>query len=112
MDVVRNPSSGQNTALVILAFLQADCTNAEYRNEIFSLGQEINRTRDINWNGLREDPLDDGALETDGHLSICIKASRDDIQPSVDLQRPGQLSTLFSVCWMSQSLSDILTCTR
>lgn len=96
MDVLRNPSSGQNTALVIWAFLQADCRSAEYRNEIFSLGQDINLTRDINWNGLREDPPDDGALETDGHLSCCIRASWDDIQPSADLQRPGQLPT--TVC--------------
>lgn len=93
MDVLGNPTSGQNTALVILAFLQADCRNAEYRKEILSLGQEINLTRDINWNGFWEDSQDDGALETDGHLSSCIKASRDDIHPSVDLQRPGQLST-------------------
>lgn len=93
MDVLGYLDSGQNAALVILAFLQADCRNAEYRKELLSLGQEINPAWDINWNGFREDPVDDGDLETDGHLSSCITASRDDIQPSVELQRPGELTT-------------------
>lgn len=108
MDVLRNPANGQNTALVILAFLQADCTNAEYRKEILSLSQEIHITRDINWNGFREDPQEYGALETDGHLSSCIKASRDDIQPSVELQRPGELSTSSSVAdFVSWELNNL-----
>lgn len=93
MDALGDLDSGQNAALVILAFLQADCRNAEYRKELLSLGQEINTAWDINWNGFREDPVDDGDLETDGHLSSCVRASRDDIQPSVELQRPGELTT-------------------
>lgn len=85
-------TSGQNVALVILAFLQADCS-PECRKELLSLGQEINLnvTRDITCNGPRKDALDDGDLECDGHLPSCFTAHvLGDIQPSVDLQRPGE----------------------
>lgn len=87
---LRSLTSGQNGALVIFAFLQADCRNSEYSQELRSLGQEINLTRDIKCKGLRKDPLDDGDLETDGHLPRCITASLDHFQPSVELQRPGE----------------------
>ncbi len=85
-------ADGKNTALVILAFLQADCS-PEYRQELHSLGQEINLnvTRDINFNGPRKDALDEGDLECDGHLPTFITADvLGDLQPSVDLQRPGE----------------------
>uniref|UniRef100_UPI0037E9AEBA BH3 interacting domain death agonist isoform X1 n=1 Tax=Semicossyphus pulcher TaxID=241346 RepID=UPI0037E9AEBA len=86
MDNLGNVSGGQNAALVILTFLEADYRSPEYGKELLSLGQEIHLTRDINANGSWKDTLDDGHLETDGHMSSCIKASLGDIQPSVDLQ--------------------------
>uniref|UniRef100_A0A3Q3EY88 BH3-interacting domain death agonist n=1 Tax=Labrus bergylta TaxID=56723 RepID=A0A3Q3EY88_9LABR len=63
-----------NAALLVLTFLQADCRNSECVKELHSLGQELH---------LR---LEDGDLETDGHLPVFIRASLDDIQPSVELQ--------------------------
>ncbi|CAJ1057208.1 BH3 interacting domain death agonist [Xyrichtys novacula] len=81
-----NLSGGQNAALVVLTFLQADCRNSEYGKELLSLRQEIHRTRDINYNSSVKDDLEDGVLETDGHLSSCIRSSLGDIQPSVELQ--------------------------
>lgn len=85
MDDLRNLSSGQNAAFVILAFLQADCNvrNVEYGKEIFSLGKEL--TWDTNCNVRRIDVLNDGDLETDGHLPSSLTLSLDDIQPSVEL---------------------------
>uniref|UniRef100_UPI0037E7246C BH3 interacting domain death agonist isoform X2 n=1 Tax=Semicossyphus pulcher TaxID=241346 RepID=UPI0037E7246C len=75
MDNLGNVSGGQNAALVILTFLEADYRSPEYGKELLSLGQEIHLTRDINANGSWKDTLDDGHLETDGHMSSCIKAS-------------------------------------
>ncbi|XP_050929491.1 BH3 interacting domain death agonist [Lates calcarifer] len=86
-----NVTGGQNAALVILAFLQADNRNSEYSKELLSLGQELSLTRDINCNGPRIDCLDDGDLETDGHLPSNISVSLNDIQPLVALQRPRNL---------------------
>uniref|UniRef100_A0A3Q3VJ22 BH3-interacting domain death agonist n=1 Tax=Mola mola TaxID=94237 RepID=A0A3Q3VJ22_MOLML len=89
MDELGNLASGQNTALLVLTFLQADCGNAEYRKEILSLGQEINLTWDINWNSFREDK----DLETDGHLSTCVTGFGFGVEPSLELQQPGECST-------------------
>lgn len=89
MDDLGNLKSGQNAALVILAFLQADCGDSEYSEELYFLAQEINVNRDINCNGLGEDPSEDGYLESDGgHLCGCITDAVRDIQPSVGL--PGE----------------------
>ncbi|XP_073328030.1 BH3 interacting domain death agonist [Pagrus major] len=88
MDDLGNLNSGKNAALVILAFLQADCRDSEYSKNLQSLVQEINLNRDINCNGLGEDHLEDGDLESDGgHLSGSITDAVRDIQPSVGL--PG-----------------------
>lgn len=84
-----NLTSGQNAALVVFAFLHADCRNSVYRQELLSLGQELHHSRDINCNGLGIDPLEDGNLETDGHLPSCITCSLDDIQPSVEQHQRG-----------------------
>lgn len=92
MDELGNLASGQNTALLVLTFLQADCGNAEYRKEILSLGQEINLAWDINWNGFREDE----DLETDGHLSTCVTGFGFGVEPSLELQQPGE--QLLQVC--------------
>ncbi len=88
MDVV-DVTSGQNAALVMFAFLQADCKNSDYRQELLSLGQELNSAWDVNCNGVNIDPLEDGDIETDGHLNSCILDALGDIQPSVELQQPG-----------------------
>ncbi|XP_071361495.1 BH3 interacting domain death agonist [Trachinotus anak] len=88
MDDLLNMSGGQNTALVILAFLQADCSNVEYSKELLALGTGLNLTRDINCNGPRIETLDDGDLETDGHPISSVSSSFSDIHPVVDLQWP------------------------
>ncbi|XP_060892654.1 BH3 interacting domain death agonist [Labrus mixtus] len=74
MDNLGSLNGGPNAALLVLTFLQADCRNSEYLKELHSLGQEFH---------LR---LEEGELETDGHLPVFIRASLDDIQPSVELQ--------------------------
>ncbi|XP_074487966.1 BH3 interacting domain death agonist isoform X2 [Sebastes fasciatus] len=90
MDDLGDLTSGQTAALVMLAFLQADCrAAAEYQKELLSLGKDFNLTRDINSNGPRIDALEDGDLETDGHLASSITADLGDLQPSVELQWPG-----------------------
>ncbi|KAM9351830.1 BH3 interacting domain death agonist [Symphorus nematophorus] len=109
MDNLGNVTSGQDAALVILAFLQADCNviNPEYRKELSILGQEIIHARDINCNGLKKDPLDDGDLETDGHLPSCVSPSLHGIQPSVDLQRPGNHADVAALQRVAEELRDI-----
>lgn len=79
-------------ALVMLAFLQADSTSPEYREELLSLGQEMNLTWDASSSGPRGDLLVYGDLEPDGHLSSSVRASADDVQPLVDLQPGEELS--------------------
>ncbi|KAG7214932.1 hypothetical protein INR49_005207 [Caranx melampygus] len=87
MEDLLNMSGGQNTALVIFAFLQADSSNADYNKELHSLGSGINLTRDINCNGSRIDTIpDDGDLETDGHPMSSPLRSFSDLRPSADLQ--------------------------
>ncbi|XP_033181898.1 BH3 interacting domain death agonist [Anabas testudineus] len=83
MDDFRNLSSEQNAALVIFTFLQADCINTEYCKELISLGKEY----DPNCNGPRIDTLDDGDLETDGHLPTSLTIALDGVLPSVQLHR-------------------------
>ncbi|XP_068613302.1 BH3-interacting domain death agonist-like [Brachionichthys hirsutus] len=83
MSIQGNLSSGENGAMVMLAFLQADCRNPDYREELISLGQDLNLTWDVDFSGWRED------IEFDGFLSSSISAGIRDIQPSVELQRPG-----------------------
>lgn len=92
--------TGENAALVMLTFLQADCRDAEYRKELLSLGQEINPARDINWNGLIDESTDDGLLEADGH-HICNITALQDIRPSVELLQPGEFYYFNRVCVIS-----------
>lgn len=87
MDDLWKLSIGQNAPLVILTFLQADCRISDYDEELRDLGKGL--TRDNNCNGSCRDSEDNGDLETDGHLPVCISVSLDDIQPSVQLHRPG-----------------------
>lgn len=83
MDDMWDLSSGQHTALVSLAFLQANCTNEDYEQELFSLSKDLGRAK--NCNGPRIDAIDDGELETDGHLPTCLTIALDGILPSVEL---------------------------
>lgn len=83
MDDMWNLNAGQYTGLVSLAFLQADCRNEEYDKELFSLSKEL--ARDKNCYGPRIDAIDDGELETDGHLPTCLTIALDGILPSVEL---------------------------
>lgn len=92
MDDSWKSAIGQNAPLVILSFLQTDSTIVNYDEELSSLSTLI--SRDINCNGLMMDTDDEGGLETDGHLSSCIAMSMGDIQPSVQLQGPGETVTL------------------
>ncbi|XP_044049388.1 BH3 interacting domain death agonist [Siniperca chuatsi] len=107
MDDLGNLTSCQNAALVILAFLQADCRNSEYGKELLSLGQEINLTWDISCNGPRKNALDDGELETDGHPAICKAPSLEDIQPSVELQRPWNHAEAAALQQVAEGLREI-----
>lgn len=106
MDDLGNLKSGQNAALVILAFLQADCGDSEYSEELYFLAQEINVNRDINCNGLGEDPSEDGYLESDGgHLCGCITDAVRDIQPSVGL--PGNHADAEVFVQIAEGLREI-----
>lgn len=91
MDVLTDK---QNLALVSFAFLQADCGNAEYRQELLSLGQELNIPSDVNLNGFREEcHSEDGYLETDGHICSSHSAFLLEIEPFVPLAQPGEFKT-------------------
>ncbi|XP_033997371.1 BH3 interacting domain death agonist [Trematomus bernacchii] len=85
MDELGDLNSGQNAALMWV-FLQADSSAPEFSKELLSLGKELHFSRDINFNRPCEEDLDDGDLETDGHLPI--RAALQDILPSVELQWP------------------------
>lgn len=89
MDALGNVFCGQNKALVVLAFLQADCRNSEFSKELQFLRKDPSLARDINSNESWGESLDDGNLETDGHLPPS-SAFLGDIQPSVDLQWPSK----------------------
>lgn len=102
-----NLTRGQNAALVVFAFLQADCRNSDYRRELLSLRQEIHHSRDINCNGLDIHPYEDGDIETDGHLPSCITCSLDDIQPSVELQQRGNHADAAALQQVAEALRDI-----
>uniref|UniRef100_A0A1A7W6V0 BH3-interacting domain death agonist n=2 Tax=Iconisemion striatum TaxID=60296 RepID=A0A1A7W6V0_9TELE len=86
MDNSGNLANSQDAALVIVAFLQADCRDQFYRKELISLCNELAVEWDINRNEHKINTQDYGELETDGHLPGSIRLSIDDIQPQVDLQ--------------------------
>ncbi|XP_037834230.1 uncharacterized protein LOC108237478 isoform X2 [Kryptolebias marmoratus] len=86
MDNFGKLAKGQEAALVIVAFLQADCIDPVYTHEILSLCNDITAEWDINRNEQKIDSVGDfDELESDGNLSESIKASLDDIQPLVEL---------------------------
>ncbi|XP_078114020.1 BH3 interacting domain death agonist [Sander vitreus] len=103
MDNLGDLTSGQNAAaLVVLAFLQADCRTSEYGKELLSLGKDLNLTRDINF----KDALEDGDIETDGHLPSRITAL-DDIQPSLELQWPRNGAEAADLQQIAEGLREI-----
>ncbi|XP_058502101.1 BH3 interacting domain death agonist isoform X2 [Solea solea] len=102
MDDPWSVTSEQSTALVILAFLQSDCRNCDYRDELVSLGKDFNYTRDINCNGHF---MDDGDLETDGHLPSSV--FQNDILPVVELQRPRNHEAAESLHQVAEELREI-----
>ncbi|XP_034390501.1 BH3 interacting domain death agonist [Cyclopterus lumpus] len=107
MEDLGNLSTGQNGALVILAFLQADCRTSEYGKELLSLGEDFNLTRDVHSSGFRRDVLEDGDLETDGHVSSCITPAFRDIQPSVELQWPRNHAEAADLQQIAEGLREI-----
>lgn len=109
MDDLGSLTSQENTALVILAFLQVDCyvRNKAFCKELLTLGNDLNLTRDINCNDRRVEALDDGDLETDGHLSTCISGFLDDIQPSVELQWPRNHEEAAALQQIAEELREI-----
>ncbi|XP_037624551.1 BH3 interacting domain death agonist isoform X2 [Sebastes umbrosus] len=109
MEDLGDLTSGQTAALVMLAFLQADCSAAaEYQKELLSLGKDFHHlTRDINSNGPRIDATEDGDLETDGHLASSITAALGDLQPSVELQWPGNHGEAADFQQIAEGLREI-----
>ncbi|XP_019959193.2 BH3 interacting domain death agonist isoform X2 [Paralichthys olivaceus] len=100
-------TGGSSVALVILAFLQADCRDSEFRKELHSLGNEFKLTRDINCNAPSIDQLEDGDLETDGHLPGGVSVSLQDIQPSVELQWPRNDEAVANIQQVAEGLREI-----
>lgn len=91
MDNSGKLTSSQNAALVIAAFLEADCQDPDYSHEIRSICGDITADRDINRNEHQIDSHQDcEELESDGHLSESIRASLDDIHPHVELPWLGE----------------------
>ncbi|XP_034444121.1 BH3 interacting domain death agonist [Hippoglossus hippoglossus] len=100
-------TGGSSAALVILAFLQADCRGSEFRKELLSLGSEFQLTRDINCNGPRIEPAEDGDLETDGHLAECVRMDLRDIQPVVGPQWQWNHDALAGIQQVADELREI-----
>ncbi|XP_077372043.1 BH3 interacting domain death agonist isoform X2 [Festucalex cinctus] len=82
MDDLTKLTGEQNATLVLLSFLQADCSNAQYNAAVNSLGKELTET----WRSSCEEEC--GVIECDGNLSTTI-GSIDDIEPLVELYWPG-----------------------
>ncbi|KAL6107119.1 uncharacterized protein ACO6RY_10816 [Pungitius sinensis] len=97
----------QKAALVVLAFLQADCKSPGYRKELNALGEDFQLTRNIDLGVPARDAPGDGDLETDGHMSSCITAALGDIQPSVELQWPRNHAEAENLQQIARGLRDI-----
>nr|XP_015820946.2 BH3 interacting domain death agonist isoform X1 [Nothobranchius furzeri]XP_054589474.1 BH3 interacting domain death agonist isoform X1 [Nothobranchius furzeri] len=86
MDISGSLANSEDAARVIVAFLQADCIDQLYRNELISLCNELAVEWAINRHEHQVNTPDHGELEADGHLPGRITLSIDDIQPQVDPQ--------------------------
>ncbi|XP_053283155.1 uncharacterized protein LOC128444618 isoform X2 [Pleuronectes platessa] len=69
-------------ALIILAFLQADCQGAELRKELHSLSNEFHLTRDINCSG----PWSISRREIARPRPELVPVDLPDIQPVAELE--------------------------
>ncbi|XP_061677474.1 BH3-interacting domain death agonist-like isoform X2 [Syngnathoides biaculeatus] len=85
MDDLTKLASEQNATLVVLSFLQSDCSvgKEEYKKAVFSLGKELTQT----WLSSYEEHY--GDIECDGNLPISNAGSIDDLEPLVDFYWPG-----------------------
>lgn len=99
--------NAQNASLVILAFLQADCRDSEYRKELISLGSHLNLTRDINSNDPWIESSEDEGLECDGHLQSSIRDYVQDLQPLVELQWPRDHAEAAAVRRIAEDLREV-----
>ncbi|XP_047452320.1 BH3 interacting domain death agonist isoform X2 [Mugil cephalus] len=107
MDNLENPFTRPNRTLVMLAFLQADCKNPEYSNELQRLCDDLSLNRDINSNRPVIESLDDGYIETDGHQPS--KPFLSDLQVSVEMQWPRnneEVAALQEVAGMLRDIAD------
>ncbi|CAN9498729.1 unnamed protein product [Ophioblennius macclurei] len=72
-------------ATLVLAFLQADRStsgSSDYDEELLTLADEVRLLQQFKSKSPR---IDDGDLETDGHLLSNIAGSLEGVQPTVDL---------------------------
>uniref|UniRef100_A0AAQ5XJA5 BH3-interacting domain death agonist n=2 Tax=Amphiprion TaxID=80969 RepID=A0AAQ5XJA5_AMPOC len=99
--------NGQNAPLVVLAFLQADCWDSEYRRELISLSSHLNLTKDINSNGSWKESSEDEGLECDGHLQSSIRDSLQDLQPLVELRWPRDHAEAAAVRRIAEDLREV-----
>ncbi|KAM9815297.1 BH3-interacting domain death agonist-like [Syngnathus typhle] len=83
MDDLTKLASEQNAALVVLSFLQADCSDVQYNKAVCSLGNELTKT----WRSSCEE--DDGVIESDGYLPISNADLIAGMEPGVEHYWPG-----------------------
>ncbi|KAM9377402.1 BH3 interacting domain death agonist isoform 2-T4 [Pholidichthys leucotaenia] len=106
MDDLRDLTCGKNAALVIFAFLQADCQSSDFNTALLSLGKEFNLTRDINCDEKTTDSQDRD-VECDGYLPTSITGSLADLQPLVDLQWPRDRAEAADIQEVARELREI-----
>ncbi|XP_062246387.1 uncharacterized protein LOC133955530 isoform X2 [Platichthys flesus] len=106
-------------ALVILAFLQADCQGAELQKELHSLSNEFHLTRYINCNGPRIDTAEVGSLEAE--LSLLNTSFQEtysddyeslpedlhDIQPVAELQGQWNQDAAANIQQVAEEIREI-----
>uniref|UniRef100_A0A3Q2XK57 BH3-interacting domain death agonist n=1 Tax=Hippocampus comes TaxID=109280 RepID=A0A3Q2XK57_HIPCM len=101
MDDLTKLASEQNATLVVLSFLQADCSNVQYNKAVYSLGKELTET----WRNSCED--NDGVIECDCNLPGTIEGSIADIEPLVEWSCPKKCP-LLTDCLVLQQWLELL----
>ncbi|XP_019749542.1 BH3 interacting domain death agonist [Hippocampus comes] len=101
MDDLTKLASEQNATLVVLSFLQADCSNVQYNKAVYSLGKELTET----WRNSCED--NDGVIECDCNLPGTIEGSIADIEPLVELYWPGGVGEARALQVVAAQLREI-----
>ncbi|XP_077424165.1 BH3 interacting domain death agonist isoform X2 [Vanacampus margaritifer] len=102
MDDLTKLGSEQNATLVLLSFLQADCSNAQYNTAVNSLGKELKKT----WRSSCEEEF--GVIECDSYLPTTI-GSFDDIEPPVEHYWPGGEGEVRALQEVAAKLREIAT---